>query len=122
MNASSLTTHFLKVIAGFYNITAGLCDIIATAAMCTFLATVQTPYRQLVEKPSLSFSRIVTFLTFTFHLRTKSVVNFLLFFTINRGAFVALTQMAYFATFMAAPSKTYWYVCLRGSQTPLLHM
>lgn len=45
---------------------------------------------------------------YSLHLRTKSVVNFLLFFTVNRGAFVALTQMAYFATFMAAPSKTYW--------------
>lgn len=55
---------------------------------------------------------------YSLHFRTKSVVNFLLFFTVNRGAFVALTQMAYFATFMAAPSKTYWYVRLHGGQIP----
>lgn len=59
---------------------------------------------------------------YSLHFRTKSVVNFLLFFTVNRGAFVALTQMAYFATFMAAPSKTYWFVHFHGSQIPLSHV
>ena len=40
---------------------------------------------------------------------TKSILNYLLLFAINRGVFVALNQLAFFATFIAAPTKSYWW-------------
>lgn len=40
--------------------------------------------------------------------RTKSIVNYLLIFAINQGIFVALIQLAFFGTYIAAPTKSYW--------------
>lgn len=94
-----------KVLGSLYDITAGMCDIIATVAMCIFLATVQTSYRRLVCD---CCTWPVSFLTYSLRWRTKSIVNYLLIFAINRGIFVALTQLAFFGTYIAAPTKSYW--------------
>lgn len=37
-------------------------------------------------------------------------MNYLLILAINRGVFVALTQLTFFGTFIAAPTKAYWCV------------
>lgn len=76
----------MRVLAGLNTSFAALCDIIATISMCKFLATGwQSPFKQ-----------------------TRNIIHFLLFFTINRGVFVAVAQLGFLTTYLAAPSKIYW--------------
>ncbi|KAL5512544.1 hypothetical protein ACEPAG_3197 [Sanghuangporus baumii] len=82
---SALQNDRMKIFAGLNTGLAALCDIVATIAMCLFLASRKTEYKQ-----------------------TKSIITFLLFITINRGVLVAVAQIGFLTAYVSAPAKIYW--------------
>ncbi|EJD08217.1 uncharacterized protein FOMMEDRAFT_25364 [Fomitiporia mediterranea MF3/22] len=83
--AFGLEVHKMMILAGLNTGLSATCDIVATAAMCIFLASQKSVYKQ-----------------------TRTIVSYLLFISINRGALVAIAQLGFMISYLAAPSKTYW--------------
>ncbi|EJC98236.1 uncharacterized protein FOMMEDRAFT_171173 [Fomitiporia mediterranea MF3/22] len=64
---------------------AAACDIVSTVAMCYYLASHRSAYKE-----------------------TNNLLRTLLFFTVNRGILAAVAQIGHLALFVAFPSKAYW--------------
>ncbi|KAL5521986.1 hypothetical protein ACEPAF_1842 [Sanghuangporus sanghuang] len=82
---TSLEQPNYKSLISAWSFSNGLCDAIATFAMCYFLTSYKSSFKS-----------------------TTSVVNSLFLFSINRGFLVFVTQIGLVTAYLAAPSKGYW--------------
>ncbi|KAL5480486.1 hypothetical protein ACEPAI_1756 [Sanghuangporus weigelae] len=82
---TSLEQPNFKSLISAWSFSNGLCDAIATFAMCYFLTSYKSSFKS-----------------------TTSVVNSLFLFSINRGFLVFITQIGLVTAYLAAPSKGYW--------------
>lgn len=64
---------------------ATLGDIVATVAMCYFLASHRTGFR-----------------------KTNNMINTLIFYSVNRGVLVAAAQIAILVVFSIDPGQLWW--------------
>ncbi|KAL5513985.1 hypothetical protein ACEPAG_2746 [Sanghuangporus baumii] len=82
---TSLSQPNYKSLISAWSFSNGLCDAIATFAMCYFLTSYKSSFKS-----------------------TTSVVNSLFLFSINRGFLVFVTQIGLVTAYLAASSKGYW--------------
>lgn len=102
----ALTYRFArtKILTSFNTGLSALCDILATCSMCIFLASQKSVYKQCVHP---SFDQRALYLKICY--RTRTIISFLLFISINRGVLVAIAQLGFMTSYLAAPSKIYCY-------------
>ncbi|KAL5501108.1 hypothetical protein ACEPAH_9495 [Sanghuangporus vaninii] len=82
---TSLEQPNYKSLISAWSFSNGLCDAIATFAMCYFLTSYKSSFKS-----------------------TTSVINSLFLFSVNRGFLVFITQIGLVTAYLAAPSKGYW--------------
>ncbi|OCB87577.1 hypothetical protein A7U60_g5280 [Sanghuangporus baumii] len=103
---TSLEQPNYKSLISAWSFSNGLCDAIATFAMCYFLTSYKSSFKSSVQLRDITES--IAKLTCWFSQRTTSVVNSLFLFSINRGFLVFVTQIGLVTAYLAAPSKGYW--------------
>ncbi|KAH8107548.1 hypothetical protein DFH11DRAFT_1178312 [Phellopilus nigrolimitatus] len=82
---ANISSTKIKICLGLATSLAALCDIISTIAMCCFLTSHRSIYKE-----------------------TNTLLRTFLFFAINRGTLTAVAQICHLAMFLAYPSRAYW--------------
>ncbi len=80
-----------------------MADLIATAAMCTFLASHRTVFKKYVMNV-----RFAVILTKRIWCRTKQLIRSLIFYSVNRGVMVALCQIISLVLFTVSNIAMWW--------------
>jgi len=81
----SLAESSQKILGIISSSTAAVCDILGTSAMVLFLSSHEV-----------------------LHPGTLSVIKALIFFTVNRGVLVAVTQVGHLIAYLTSPTGVYW--------------